>query len=269
NHRKVLAALAGLCGGPGNLITITTAIDKLDKIGPEKVKEELRSKGLDDQQISTVENYLAISGSNEQKLEQLEKILSSGSTGIEDIRYLLGFFPDNKHIVLDFSLARGLNYYTGIIFEVRAKNVSIGSIGGGGRYDDLTGLFGVPNVPGVGISFGVDRIYDVLEELKLFPAGATRSATALFFNLAPEAVPAILDLMNRLHTAGIGCELFPDAVKFDKQFRYAEKKRIPFAVIIGADELKSWKAKVKSLNSGKQEECPFDDLAAYFFRDDR
>ncbi len=174
NSRKILAALAEICGGQSKMIDITIAIDKLDKIGLEKVKEELAQRGLNTEQITIIEKYLGITGSSEEKLGQIKSLLGdngTGKKGMEEIEYLV-YSPLTTHhspLTIDFTLARGLNYYTGIIFEVKAKNVQMGSIGGGGRYDDLTGLFGVPNIPGVGISFGVDRIYDVMEELKLFP----------------------------------------------------------------------------------------------------
>ena len=273
NHRNILAGLAESVGGPAKTTTITTAIDKLDKIGIEKVKEELSEKNLTDAQIAVVEKYLHISGSNDEKIQQLNSLIPNEFTeaGINDLKYILKFFegslqnnskavvPSNR-VVLDFSLARGLNYYTGIIFEVKAKNVGIGSIGGGGRYDDLTGLFGVPGIPGVGISFGVDRIYDVMEELKLFPNTVQRSTLVLFFNLGEEAALKSFEIMQGLRNKGIRCELFHEQAKFDKQFKYAEKKNIPQVVIIGADELQSGIAKVKDLKSGVQREVSFEDL---------
>jgi histidyl-tRNA synthetase len=277
NHRKILSGLIDSGGGVDLTTTITTAIDKLDKIGMEKVKEELEEKNLTAAQISVIEKYLHIRGSNESKMQQLSELLPNQSTasGLIDLQWVLKFFDgsnqgvsgsnSNVHenkIVLDFSLARGLNYYTGIIFEVRAKGVSIGSIGGGGRYDDLTGLFGVPNIPGVGISFGVDRIYDVMEELKLFPETVHRSTQVLFFNLDEEAARKSYFLMQQVREAGIRCELYHEAAKFDKQFKYAEKKNIPLVVIIGADELKSGIAKVKNLSTGVQTEIVFAELAA-------
>jgi len=275
NHRKILAGLAERCGGAGQTTTITTAIDKLDKIGMEKVKEELGEKNLTVSQIKTVEQYLEINGSNSEKINQLTALVPNDLTkaGIEDLQYILKFFgkesrdvkrgsPNafNNNVILDFSLARGLNYYTGIIFEVRAKNVSIGSIGGGGRYDDLTGLFGLPGIPGVGISFGVDRIYDVMDELKLFPPTVQRSAQVLFFNLGEEASLKGFELMQDLRREGLRCELYHEQAKFDKQFKYAEKKNIPLVVIIGPDELGSGTAKVKDLNSGVQTEVKFEEL---------
>ncbi len=212
------------------------------------------------------------------KIQQLVSLIHNKLTnaGIDDLQYILKFFsgidqkkghPDKSDsiensgkVVLDFSLARGLNYYTGVIFEVRAKGVSMGSIGGGGRYDDLTGLFGVPNIPGVGISFGVDRIYDVMEELKLFPPTVQRSTQVLFFNLGEEAALKSFELIQRLRLEGIRSELYHEQAKFDKQFKYAEKKRIPFVVIIGSDELLTGIAKVKDLKSGIQTEVRFEEL---------
>ncbi len=291
NHRKILAALANACGGSSQLISITTAIDKLDKVGPDKVIQELKEKNFTASQISIVKQYLGIQGSNQEKLEQLASILHAGMVsgfnnkitgtnlpaqndsslleGIRDTRYLLDFFPNSNNLVLDLSLARGLNYYTGIIFEIGARNMEIGSIGGGGRYDDLTGLFGVPNIPGVGISFGVDRIFDVMEELKLFPDSLHHAAEFLFFNLGPESLAKTFELIQSLHKAGVRCELFPDQSKFDKQFKYAEKKRIPYVVIIGSEELKTGTAKIKNLSTGVQEECEFEEVVRYALRVNR
>ncbi|HLO80482.1 MAG TPA: histidine--tRNA ligase, partial [Chitinophagaceae bacterium] len=183
NNRKILAALANLCGGHQYMTDITVAIDKLDKIGMEKVKEELASKGLTTEQIGTIEKYLLIAGTEEEKIRQAEELLGNdeeGKKGLAEMKYVLSFFTDS--VETDLTLARGLNYYTGTIFEVKSKDVQMGSIGGGGRYDDLTGLFGVKGIPGVGISFGVDRIYDVMEELKLMPEHLAKGTRALFFN---------------------------------------------------------------------------------------
>jgi histidyl-tRNA synthetase len=267
NHRKILTGLAESCGGAGKTMAITTAIDKLDKIGVEKVKDELREKDLNTGQIEVIEKYLHIDGNNTEKIQQLSTLLPNVSTqtGIYELQYILNFFEGNNFtgtgkVLLDFSLARGLNYYTGIIFEVRAKGSAIGSIGGGGRYDDLTGLFGVPNIPGVGISFGVDRIYDVMDELKLFPATVQRSTQVLFFNFGQTAALKSFELMQELRGEGIRCELFHEQSKLDKQFKYAEKKLIPQVVIIGDDEMKSGMAKVKDLRSGVQSEVPFAEL---------
>jgi histidyl-tRNA synthetase len=262
NHRKILAALAQATTGSDTSVTTTTIIDKLDKIGIEKVKEELASNGLNPEQITVVESYLNISGDNEQKFETLATLIPGelSLAATSDLRFILKHFSGSEKVVLDFSLARGLNYYTGTIFEVRAKGVSIGSIGGGGRYDDLTGLFGVSNIPGVGISFGVDRIYDVMEELKLFPSAVQKSTQVLFFNLGEEPAAKSFELMNELRDSDVRCELFHEQSKFDKQFKYAEKKHIPVVVIIGPDELASGDAKIKNLISGMQTECPFEEL---------
>lgn len=262
NHRQILSGLAEISGGAGLTTAITTAIDKLDKVGIEKVKEELTEKNLNMKAIGVIERYLNITGSNEEKMNQVSELLPHESTtsAVTDLQEIIKYFKGNENLVLDFSLARGLNYYTGIIFEVRAKKVLIGSIGGGGRYDDLTGLFGLPGIPGVGISFGVDRIYDVMEELKLFPAKVHRSAQVLFFNLGPETADTCFELMQVLRQDAIRCELYHEQAKFDKQFKYAEKKNIPWVAIIGAEELSSGKAKLKNLESGKQEEVLFGDL---------
>ncbi|MDB5247809.1 MAG: histidine--tRNA ligase [Segetibacter sp.] len=257
NSRKILAALAELCGGADKMIDITIAIDKLDKIGMEKVKEELSQRGLASNQVTTIENYLLISGSTEEKIAALKIMmgeLDTGKKGIEEIEFILNFLPSSvtSQVSTDFTLARGLNYYTGIIFEIKAKAVQIGSIGGGGRYDDLTGLFGVPNVPGVGISFGVDRIYDVMEELKLFPAEVQTGTKVLFFNLGEAESKAAFLLMQQLREKGIACEIYHENAKFDKQFKYADKKRISYAVIIGSKELQEGKCVVKNLSTGEQ-----------------
>jgi len=269
NNRKILTALAETCGGADKMMEITIAIDKLDKIGLEKVKQELTQKGLSNKQISIIEEYLGINGSNEGKLDQLKKILGSkelAKTGISEIEFILqgsGYYYDE--VVVDFTLARGLNYYTGIIFEVKAKSVQMGSIGGGGRYDDLTGLFGVPNIPGVGISFGVDRIYDVMEELDLFPKEVYTGTQALFFNLGDEESKTAFSMMQQLRMNNIRCELYHETSKFDKQFKYAEKKNIPYAIIIGSKELQEKTAVIKDLRSGNQQTITIADLMNFSF----
>lgn len=266
NSRKILAALAEVCGGSEKMVDITIAIDKLDKIGLEKVKEELAQRGLNAEQISIIEKYLLITGSNEEKLQQIKSLLGetdTGKLGIEELE-TVNLQSQISNLQFDFTLARGLNYYTGIIFEVKATNVQMGSIGGGGRYDDLTGLFGVPNIPGVGISFGVDRIYDVMEELKLFPAGVHTGTKILFFNLGDAESKKAFELMQQLRSKDIACELFHENSKFDKQFKYAEKKQIPLIVIIGTKELESGTCNVKDLSSGVQETLRFEELLAKF-----
>ncbi len=270
NHRKFLTALAELCGGAGRMNDIAVAIDKLGTIGMEKVKAELKRKGFTNEQVSVIEHYLGISGNNQEKLTKVNKLIGSGETvkkGIEDIRELL----NNHHLStincsLDLTLARGLNYYTGIIFEAKAPvEVKIGSIGGGGRYDDLTGLFGVPGIPGVGISFGVDRIYDVMEELNLFPPDIHVGTQVLFFNLGEKENKAASGWMEQLRKKAVRCELYPENVKFDKQFKYAEKKKIPSVVIIGSKELEEKTCTIKNLDTGDQRTIPQQELLSYTF----
>jgi len=266
NSRKILAALAEICGGADKMVDITIAIDKLDKIGIEKVKEELAQRGLNTEQISIIENYLNITGSNEEKLAAIKQLLSGNETGVKGIEEIETVYRQSgiSNLQFDFTLARGLNYYTGVIFEVKANNVQMGSIGGGGRYDDLTGLFGVPNIPGVGISFGVDRIYDVMEELKLFPAGVHTGTKLLFFNLGDAESKKAFELLQELRSKGVAAELYHENSKFDKQFKYAEKKQIPFIVIIGTKELESSTCNIKELATGVQETASVDELLKKF-----
>ena len=273
NSRKILYALAETCGSVEKMSEITVAIDKLDKIGIEKVKEELMNAGLQENQVALIEKYIKIEGANKEKLEKLSEIISASETGkkgIEELKFILEFInssadkSDDQNIKIDFTLARGLNYYTGIIYEVKAKNVTMGSIGGGGRYDDLTGLFGVPNVPGVGISFGLDRIYDVMEELDIFPKGINRSTQALFFNLGESESRQAFKLMQQLRNEGISCELFYENTKMEKQFKYASKKNIAYAVIIGSTEINEKTCVVKDLATGKQQTLPVNELISFF-----
>ena len=269
NSRKILVGLAEICGGVDKITDITVAIDKLDKIGLDKVKEELSNRGLADEQVSAIEKYLTISGSNDEKLSGLKKIFGNNATGIkgiEEISYIISQLSNqNIELVLDPTLARGLNYYTGSIFEIKALNVKIGSIGGGGRYDNLTGLFGVPNIPGVGISFGVDRIYDVMEELNLFPSDIHIGTQVLFFNLGDKESKIAFTLMQQLRGKGIRSELFHEQSKFDKQFKYAEKKNIPYIIIIGDKELKENTCTIKNLATSQQETITADALLNYNF----
>ena len=268
NSRKLLTALAEQCGGAENMLAITIAIDKLDKIGLEKVKEELRERSLNNDQISVIEAYLAIGGSNAEKLEKIKTLFADstiGKKGIEELETILESTGNRQssiaNLTLDFTLARGLNYYTGVIFEAKAPpQVKIGSIGGGGRYDDLTGLFGVPNMPGVGISFGVDRIYDVLEELKLFPEMIGAGTKVLFFNLGEAESSAAYGLLKKLRARGVASELYHEQTKLDKQFKYAEKRNIPFVVIIGSNELAGQTCTIKDIRSGQQRVVPFGEL---------
>jgi len=258
NSRKILFALAELCGDSDSMMAITTAIDKLDKIGLPKVKEELASRQLNEAQLLLIEKYLLIDGSNEEKISQIKLLMNgnvTGTKGISEIEYILKNTPLStvKNLSVDFTLARGLNYYTGTIFEVKATNVQMGSIGGGGRYDDLTGLFGVPNIPGAGISFGVDRIYDVMEELQLFPENIYTGTQLLFFNLGEDESKRAFKTMQQLRAKGVRCELYHEASKFDKQFKYAFKKNIPFAVIIGSKEIEDQTCVLKNIKTGGQE----------------
>ena len=267
NNRKILTALATLCGGDDRMLPITIAIDKLDKIGLEKVKEELTTRGLNEKQVSLVESFISITGSNQEKLHQLETMFSNiaiGLDGVNELRAILSTYENINQtttpIIVDLSLARGLNYYTGAIFEVKAIGVQMGSIGGGGRYDNLTGLFGVNGIAGVGISFGVDRIYDVMEELNVFPENIQKGTSLLFFNTGQEEQQHILRIAQLLRSKNISCEIYHEAAKFDKQFKYAEKKSIPNIVIIGSKEIEAGTAVIKNLSSGIQKEVAQADL---------
>lgn len=271
NSRKILAALAAACGGESFMVPITVAIDKLDKIGLEKVKEELTTGGLNADQIQKIEQYLLIEGDNATRLAALESLLGNedlAKAGLEELRYVLNGVGSTSglNVLIDFTLARGLNYYTGIIFEVKAPaEVKMGSIGGGGRYDDLTGLFGVSGIPGVGISFGLDRIYDVLEELKLFPDTVSVGTQVLFFNTGEAAQTANFTQLQKLRSMGIRAELYHESVKFDKQFKYAEKKNIPFVIIIGETELIEGTCVVKDLANRTQKSISLAELEKYSF----
>jgi histidyl-tRNA synthetase len=270
NSRKILAGLAELCGGPDLLVPITVAIDKLDKIGIEKVKEELAQKNISNNQINVIEKYLLIGGDNATKIQQLKQLMGNNLTaakGIEELEYIIAFYPKKYRstLVVDFTLARGLNYYTGVIFEIKAIGAQMGSIGGGGRYDDLTGLFGVPNVPGVGISFGVDRIYDVLEELQLFPEAVQKGTKVLFFNLGTAESKIAFELMQDLRERGVSAEMYHEQAKFDKQFKYAEKKQVPHVIIIGSTELTEGTCIIKNIVSGEQQTISQQELVTQLF----
>ena len=269
NSRNILMALAEVCGGSHKMIDITIAIDKLDKIGLDKVKEELVQKELSADQVAIIESYLSVKGNNEEKLAALHSLLGENEhakKGLSEIEFILKHTKDISNIQVDFTLARGLNYYTGIIFEAKAPaTVKMGSIGGGGRYDDLTGLFGVPGLPGVGISFGVDRIYDVMEEMDIFPSTVYTGTRVLFFYLGEAESEIALKLSHQLRQREISCELYHEKAKFDKQFKYAEKKSIPYIVIIGTKEIEENTCVIKNLNTGKQESIPQNKLADYSF----
>jgi len=261
NNRKILAALAEFCGGPEKMVDITTVIDKLDKIGIDKVKAELTERGLDDTQIAAIEQYLKITGDNTQILAALKILFTGNETalkGLSELEFILDY--TSAPLLIDPTLARGLNYYTGTIFEVKAIGVEMGSIGGGGRYDDLTGTFGVPGIPGVGISFGVDRIYEVMAALNAFPETIHTGTKVLFFNLGEAESRAAFGLLQQLRAKGIPAELYHEQAKFDKQFKYAEKKEIPYVVILGGEELKSGSVKLKDLRTGEQSAKSFEEL---------
>jgi len=255
NNRKILAALAELVGGAENMMNITIAIDKLDKIGIEKVNEELSNRGLNGNAIEKINQYLQIAQSNfsnDEIIEQLQKMFLDsdlGKKGIEELSYILKNIED---IQIDVTLARGLNYYTGTILEVKPLDVKIGSIGGGGRYDDLTGLFGLKDMPGVGISFGVDRIYDVVEELNLFPENLSTSVDVILLNFGAEFDKRNREILSFLRKHNIACELYPDAIKTDKQFKYAEKKNINFVIMINENELSQELISIKNIITGEK-----------------
>lgn len=259
NNRKVLAGIAEAIGAPEKLVDITVAIDKMDKIGAENVNNELREKGLSPEAIDKLQPILNLSGSNEEKLLQLETILQNSETGLKGIRELRKVFDYLRlldihiEIKLDLTLARGLSYYTGAIFEVKALDVEIGSITGGGRYDDLTGIFGMKNMSGVGISFGADRIFDVMNQLDLFPKDTTATTQILFVNFGEQEESYCLPLLKRLRDNGINAEIYPEAAKMKKQMGYADKKGIPFVALVGENEMQNNTVTLKEMQSGQQE----------------
>lgn len=257
NHRSILLALAERCGNIEWLVPITVAIDKLDKIGLEKVKAELHQRGLPETAVLVIEKYLSIQGDVDAVLDGLTDLIGgipAGAEGIASIREWMSYLGEQPVCFsIDPTLARGLNYYTGMIFEVKApESVSIGSIGGGGRYDDLTGLFGMPGIPGVGISFGVDRIYDVLEALDLFPADIAQPPRILFFNLGLTEAKVTFGLLQALRKKGLAADMYPEFVKLDKQFKYAEKRGIPYVAILGESERLNGTIQLKNLQTGEQ-----------------
>ena len=258
NNRKILAGLAEVCGAPDKLIDITVAIDKIDKIGLDAVKEELTEKGLTPEAIAVIEPVLTLSGSTAEKVVRMREVLAAsevGCKGLDEIFELFGLISKagvSIDVELDLSLARGLNYYTGAIFEVKALDFQIGSICGGGRYDDLTGIFGLPGLSGVGISFGADRIYDVLSGLNLFPQGMAGSADLLFTNMGEAEVAWLLPVAASLRKRGIRCEIYPEAAKLRKQFEYADRKGIRYLAIVGGDEVAAGRVTLKNLSTGEQ-----------------
>ncbi|MFN5226686.1 MAG: histidine--tRNA ligase [Bacteroidota bacterium] len=271
NHRSILAALAEICGGEAWLPIITTAIDKLDKIGWEKVQEELSKGGLSATALGLIQQYLELTGTNEEMMQALLRLTNQhplAKAGSDDLHFLHSFgpWPAGVQVITNLSLARGLSYYTGTILEVKARKASMGSIGGGGRYDNLTGLFGLPNIPGVGISFGVDRIYDVMEQLDLFAAIPATETEVIFLNLGEQESLVAYKLMQQLRQQGIRCEIYPEAAKMDKQLKYCDKRKVPFAMIIGNNEIEQGVVKIKNLRTGEQSIHPVSQLAADLFR---
>ena len=268
NNRKILYGIAETIGHADKMTDITVAIDKLEKIGIEAVNEELLSKGISEQAVAALQPILSLNGTNREKLRQLRAVIGGSETGIagiDEMETIFGYVEalgTELDIELDLSLARGLNYYTGAIFEVKAKDFAIGSICGGGRYDDLTGIFGMPGMSGVGISFGADRIYDVMCGLCLYPEEAGVTTRVLFLNFGETEQPAALRAMKQLRAAGITCEMYPDAAKMKKQMEYANRRAIPLVVIIGSDELAAGNATVKNMATGEQQAVPLAELAA-------
>ena len=266
NNRKVLSGIAEVIGEADKLIDITVAIDKIDKIGIDKVNEELSQKGLNDEAISRLRPLLELSGSNSEKLQTLSELLASseiGLKGIEELKEVLDGIDTLGHecdVELDVSLARGLNYYTGTIIEVKALDVEIGSITGGGRYDNLTGVFGMSGLSGVGISFGVDRIYDVLNQLNLYPEEISNTVKVIFVNFGQAEAVQSAKYITQLRQQGISAELYPDSTKMKKQMNYANDNKIPFVAIIGETELQDGTIAVKNMNSGEQKTMSINEL---------
>lgn len=268
NNRKVLTGLSEICGFPDKVVDITVAIDKLDKTGLDAVKEELLGKGLTQAAVDMLEPVLTLSGTTAEKIAVMRSMMGSSETGLkglDELEELFGYIDAagiKTPVELDLSLARGLNYYTGAIFEVKALDWQIGSICGGGRYDNLTGIFGLPDMSGVGISFGADRIYDVLCGLDKFPEGLRSSTTVLFANMGAEEVRYILPVASALRAEGVAAEIYPDSAKLKKQFDYADRKFIPFLSINGGSEAEAAVVNIKNLSSGEQRSFPRDDIRA-------
>ena len=266
NNRKVLQGLAEVIGHPDKLVDITVAIDKIDKIGLDAVKAELTERGIDEKGIATIEPVLTLSGTTAEKLATMKEILASseaGLKGLAELEELFGYIAVagiRQEVEIDLSLARGLNYYTGAIFEVKAKDFAIGSICGGGRYDDLTGIFGLPGMSGVGISFGADRIYDVLQGLDKFPKEAIVGTKVLFSNMGDAEVAYTLPIIAGLRAQGINCEIYPDKTKLKKQFDYAAKKNVPYFIIIGEQEVADGTVVIKNQTTGEQTICKKDEI---------
>ena len=268
NNRKILTGIAEVIGEAEKIVDITVAIDKLDKIGLEKVNEELRNDGISEEAIEKLQPIISLSGSNEEKLEVISQVLAGSETGlkgVEETRFILDTLKAvglNNEIELDLTLARGLNYYTGAIFEVKALDTPMGSITGGGRYDNHTGIFGLPGLSGVGISFGADRIYDVLNALDLYPKEAVNSTQVLFINFGETETAYCLPIVGKLRQAGIRSEIFPDKAKMKKQMSYANAKNIPFVVLAGENEMAAGKVTLKNMESGEQTLVTAEELIA-------
>ena len=257
NNRKILTGIAEVIGAADKIVDITVAIDKLDKIGIDNVNAELREDGLTDEQIEKLQPIIMLEGTNEQKLNTIAEVLKDSETGlkgVEETKYILGFLTSlNNEIQLDLTLARGLSYYTGAIFEVKALDTPMGSISGGGRYDNLTGIFGMPGLSGVGISFGVDRIYDVLNALDLYPKDSLNTTQVLFINFGEKETAYCLPIIAQVRQAGIRAEIYPDGAKMKKQMSYANAKQIPFVVLAGDNEIAAQKVTLKNMETGEQQ----------------
>ena len=259
NNRKILSGIAEVIGAADKIVDITVAIDKLDKIGIDNVNAELREDGLSEEQIAKLQPIIQLSGSNDEKLTTIADVLKDSETGlkgVEEIRFILNVLKTTglkNEIQLDLTLARGLNYYTGAIFEVKALDVQIGSITGGGRYDNLTGIFGMPGLSGVGISFGADRIYDVLNQLDLYPKDSVTATQVLFINFGEQETAYCLPIINNVRARGIRAEIFPDSAKMKKQMAYANAKQIPFVALTGENEIKEGKLTLKNMSTGEQQ----------------
>ena len=267
NNRKILTGIAEVIGAADKIVDITVAIDKLDKIGLDKVNKELAAGGLSPEQIQTLQPIIALSGSNTDKLNTMRQVLASSEVGLkgcEEVEFVLNRLGDDltNVIELDLTLARGLNYYTGCIFEVKALDVEIGSITGGGRYDNLTGIFGLPGLSGVGISFGADRIYDVLNQLELYPADTASGVDLLFINFGEAEAACCLRMARQTRAAGISTEVFPDAAKMKKQMNYANTRNIPFVALVGESEMAAGTIALKNMTTGEQSTCTLDEVIA-------
>src|SRR5690606_32891702 len=274
NNRKILSGIAELLGKPELLVPMTVAIDKLDKIGMEGVDKELLERGFSEEDIKKLRPIMQLEGPVAEKINQLKSTLASsavGIQGVEEIEIVLGYVEKmtahgaslSRFIDLDITLARGLNYYTGCIFEVKTNEVTMGSIGGGGRYDDLTGMFGLKGLTGVGISFGADRIYDVMEELQLFPTSTAQSTQVLFSNFDKLAELYALPLLQKLRDAGVAAEIYPASTKLKKQLAYADAKKIPYVVLIGEEEIQSGVFSLKDMQTGEQRKLDESNLFAF------